>query len=1257
MKKLLLWVGLAGFTFNGFAQYTDQTENERKQQFEQFLRLHPYKNTPHYTEKQLKAIPKKDRPDLANQQNFIQTMDPNLGYPPPNGLINAHLLTDKITKQKMGLKTAISGISWTERGPDNVGGRTRALMFDPNDGTGRTVFAGGVAGGLWKNTNITSSSTQWTPINDFWDNLAVTSIAYDPSATQTMYAGTGEGFFNIDAVVGGGLWKSTNGGTSWTRVSSTTGSTFRYIQKVIVHPTTGDVYVATRDGGVQRSQNGGTSWTKVLGSGTGASTNRAADIEIGADGTIYAGMGMFSTDGIYSSANGNAGTWTKLNTGGNGFPTSGIRRIEIACAPNNANVIYCIVQDGGSALDDIYKSTNKGSTWSTCAKPNDADGGIPASDFTRGQAWYDLSIAVDPNNSNTLIVGGIDLFKSTNGGTSWTQISHWYGCCGFQEVHADQHAVVYKPGSSTEIIFGHDGGVGYSSNGSATTPTIGVRNNGYNVTQFYAGAINGTTGSNNMIAGAQDNGTHKYTTPGVNSTSEVTGGDGAFCHIDQSNGNNQISQYVRNVVYRTTNNWGSSSNLFTPDQSTGLFINPSDYDDKEDIFYSGFANGSSIRLKRVTSPFGSATVGTVTIASGSADVSHISASPYASGGNSTLFVGTDAGAVYKVTNAQSGSPGISNISTGLPAGNISCIAIGASEQQLLVTLSNYGVTSIWESMNGGGSWTNKEGNLPDMPVRWALYNPNDYNQALIATEVGVWSTDDLSAGSVDWDPTNTGLANVRTDMLQLRGSDNTVMAATHGRGVFTATIPATGVKPVAAFTGTPTTVCEGGNVNFTDQSTNSPTGWTWTFAGGTPSASSSQNPTVTYNTAGNYTVQLIATNASGSDTLIQTNYITVNAAPTPSTSSTNETCAGNDGTATANGGVSYLWDDPLAQTTPTATGLAAGTYNCTVTNAPGCITIVPVVVAADTCVQLTSLRTPHCGITLNQNLDNDLRSYPVSGATAYQYELKPVGGGPTLYYTRNGNHRFKVGWVPGVLMGKTYDIRVRAQVLGVWGVYGTVCSINTPGGPVITSALRPAYCGITLGSWSAHVRCKTPVGATGYDWILMPQPSGTPLNHSTSGTGSHKLWPSTVTGIQPSTTYAVIVRPIIGPTTGSYGDTCLLTTPSTPPMQGPPNMSRLASSDDEEDMYEMGYILLESSLYPNPNDGYEVTLDVRGLSNEEANVAIFDLSGRQIVAKRLSHADGHAIQTFRFNEVLTSGVYLVRISNGNRSQTKKLVIR
>ncbi|MCB0265750.1 MAG: hypothetical protein KDH98_21585 [Calditrichaeota bacterium] len=783
-----------------FTQQTKAPAGEHRAEYAKWLENHPFNNRPHLTKADLKKIPKKDRPDLAMEQNFLQTVDPELKIVPSERLVTAY-------NRMQSLKNTgqyYPGSSWAERGPSNVGGRTRAIMFDPNDGTGKKVFAAGVAGGIWYTNDITDAGEGWTQVNDFLDNLAVCSIDYDPSNTSVFYAGTGEGYYNVDAVRGAGIWKSTNGGSSWTQLAATNNYEFDYVQKVKVHPTTGHVYAATKSrysnvGGIYRSTDGGSTWAVVLNNDDGASSYRAADIEFGADGTIYATMGLiFSTDGIYSSSTGNSGDWTKLNTGTNGFPTTGIERIEIATAPSNANYIYALTQSSSTdGIEGVYRSTDKGANWSSLTLPNDVEYGT---EFSRGQAWYDLALAVDPNDEDAVFTGAINLFKTTNGGSSWTQISHWYGGFSLPYVHADHHTIVFKPGSSSEIVFGSDGGVDYTANGTSSTPSFTNRNNGYNVTQFYSGAIHPGDGENYFLAGAQDNGTQKFNSAGIDATDEVTGGDGAFCFIDQTDPTYQVTSYVYNNFRRSTNSGASFSNI-TADNS-GSFINPADYDDNLDILYSA---RTSTTLKRISGITGTISESTISVSMDNV-ASHIRVSPYTSG-STTLFVGTGSGSVYKVTNAN-GSPTTTYIDAGndLPSGSVSCIEIGASENELLVTFSNFGVTSVWYTSDGGANWTSKEGDLPDMPVRWALFNPDNRNVVLLATELGVWATADLSTDPVEWQPYNNGLANVRVDMLQIRDSDKMVIAATHGRGLFSNADFTTDTSlPVelAAFTATP----------------------------------------------------------------------------------------------------------------------------------------------------------------------------------------------------------------------------------------------------------------------------------------------------------------------------------------------------------------------------------------------------------------------------------------------------------------------
>jgi hypothetical protein len=762
------------------------------------------------------------------------------------------------------ITAAIPGITWVERGPNNVGGRTRAMMVDPNDATHKSVFAAGVGGGLWKTTDITAASPVWTPVNDLFANIAITAITYDPTNPNIMYFGTGEGWFNLDAIRGDGIWKSTNGGATFTQLASTPGSVttnFNYVNKIAVHPVTGDVYAATM-AGLFRSQNGGTSWTKVLGAGTGASIDPMADVAIAADNSIVAATGrVFSgSDGVYRSTTGAAASWTKLNTGANGFPTTGFERITLALAPSNANVMYAITQSTSTdGIFHIYTTSNKGTSWTTATNPTDADPGI-GTEYTRGQAWYDLAAAVDPNNAATLIVGGVDLFKSTNSGTAWTQLTHWYGGFGFQNVHADQHAIVFQPGSSSNVYFGNDGGAWSSSDGGTT---IAAKSINYNVTQFYACAMNPAAGSDQFMAGAQDNGTQQFSTPGVNATVEVTGGDGAFCHIDQSNALYQYSSYVYNNLYRSTDG-GVSFNSIRADNN-GSFINPSDFDDANGNFYAAYTAGKYTRLLTAHT---STTFNNIAVAAfAGATVTAVTVSPTVA---HRVYFGLNNGMVVKV-NAANATPvaTVMNSGTGmLGSVSISCIAVmNNDENHLLVTISNYGWNSVWETKNGGTTWTSVEGNLPDMPIRNILFNPADSSQALVATELGVWSTSQLLGGSTVWAPSNTGLANVRADYFQIRNSDKMVIVATHGRGLYSSDIFAPASVNFAANKRVAYTT---NSINFSDGSTKA-TSWNYTFGDG--GTANTANPTHIYNTSGLFNCVLQIN--SGALTSTKNSYITV----------------------------------------------------------------------------------------------------------------------------------------------------------------------------------------------------------------------------------------------------------------------------------------------------------------------------------------------------------------------------------------------
>lgn len=807
IASLSLVVAIA---ISGYFLFLTGNINADREQYEEFLRSHPYyaelsKRPVGKTIKKDKKRP--DRPDLAYMQDYLRTMDPNKKRPMPELLYEQNRITARVRDRKdwksgrQQFNSLADATQWQERGPASVGGRTRAILFDPADPTHKKVWAGGTTGGLWYNEDITNANVSWQKVDDLWDNMSISCITDDPNSNQIMYVGTGES--HLDAR-GGGIWKTTDGGESWTRLTST--QEFLLVRDIVVRNENGSsvVYAAinpTYDldnppttAGLYRSTDGGNNWQQVLPLLSGTAPNNPTDIEIGSDNSIWVGAKatgeVFNAKStIYRSETGVSGSW-EVDASFTSSNDTFTGQIELAAAPTDANLVYAIIEQDG-VVGAMIKTTNKGVSWSNLSSwPEEVvDTSIPAEDFTRGQAWYDLAIAVSPVDKQEVIVGGINLFKTTNGGSSWTQLSKWHSTFAAIQpyVHADQHEILYRPGFPEQAIFGNDGGVYYGSNLTAGTSSasINARNKDYNVTQFYTGAIHPSQ-ADYMLGGTQDNGTQKFTESGFGETSEAFGGDGALCFIDQKNPQIQMVSYVYNYVVLSRDGGNNFDELILDDQSTGSFINVGEYDSNLKILYTAKDENSIYRVTKInTDP----TVTTLSTPSLGSIATALRLSPFVAS-HSNLYVGTGAGRLFKVENAETNSPVTSEI-TGpdFPLGAISGIAFGSTEDQILVTFFNYGVVSIWETRDGGDTWVDREGDLQNMPVRWVEYHPHNPDQAYIATELGVWSTDNINVAEPVWRATNGGLANVRTDMLRLRPSDGIMMAATHGRGVFTALIP------------------------------------------------------------------------------------------------------------------------------------------------------------------------------------------------------------------------------------------------------------------------------------------------------------------------------------------------------------------------------------------------------------------------------------------------------------------------------------
>lgn len=760
--------------------------------------------------------------EKAWQHEFTMTVDPALGYVPRERLVQAEAYRNALLANPSNRSSALS---WTERGPNQVGGRTRAILIDNRDATGNTIFTGGVAGGIWKCTAFKSGNPVWTPINDFMSNMAVTCLVQDPTNGDIMYAGTGEGWGNSDAVRGDGIFKSTDGGVTWNQLaatSATVGSDFSLVNDLAI-TSNGTLFAACRSalfcnrGGVFKSTDGGVTFTRSLGNMVSGCSDafdyRGADLEIGPNGDVFVTTGYGSSSSnllgkVYRSsfaahgANvGNFGNWIDIT------PSGTWRRIDITVSQSNPSVLYALLTSTSSTIGGIRRSDDAGASWVTLSTPSWCDQGSSSADFSRTQAWYDLIISVDPTNSSNVFAGGVDVMKSTNSGVSFSQLTQWAsGCSGLPYVHADIHEIKFYPNSGSEIIVGCDGGLFYSNNGGTTWTE---KNTGYRITQFYGVAAH-PTDLNAFLAGAQDNGTHRFNSAGLANSIKVVGGDGTFCHIDQTNGVIQTAQTTGNSIRYSRNSGTSFSSVPGSTSSTGRFVNPTDYDDAIDVLYGAeSANKYSLvtDLDASTSPV----YQTVTLTSlNSTQISAIKADPNSPG--TAWMVGSSSSfpVLVKVGNANTTSPStlgqflLTTLSNGSYVSSID-VEKGNSNH-LLITVSNYGVASVFESTDGGTSWTNIEGNLPDMPIRWGIFAPSTTyltgtttaGGILLATELGVWAASTINGSSTNWLPINTGLANVRTDMLQYRAIDHLVAAATHARGLFTTNLPTapTSINPV-----------------------------------------------------------------------------------------------------------------------------------------------------------------------------------------------------------------------------------------------------------------------------------------------------------------------------------------------------------------------------------------------------------------------------------------------------------------------------
>ncbi len=811
LPGLAAWLILSG----GYYLFTRKEREARAKRSQQEQLLKQINARGPYKYEKNRDPRRTDEPGMAAFHDFLMTFDPATGTVPRERMVKAI----EETRALSSLKSTRS-ILW-QGYPSDMGGRTRALMYDPNDPAKKKVWAGGVTGGLWYNNDITNAQSAWIPVGDFWSTLAIRCLAYDPTDTQTFFVGTGEvetamETYRESSGLGYGIGRSDDGGQTWYHVAGT--EQFAYVTDLVVRPENGIgvIYAGVASGlykgsqhqsqpsdGLFRSADGGATWTQVLPLIPGSTVPYCvSDIALGKDNRLYVGTrpNLDGEGGAVILTSGDGLTWTANTTyqaeilgSANNIPG----RVVLAPAPSDSGIVYALIASGyvnsvnGFNYFNCYhilRSANGGASWTKKSLPSDLTSGNNFATI----AWHALDIAVDPNNANRLYIGGLDVHLSSNGGSSWTRVSDWslmYAGGGTMYIHADQHAIVYKPGSSSEILFATDGGVFFTSLGNIPYPDFEERNNGYSTLQFYTCAIHPEAGTEYYYGGLQDNGTLFYTGTPLTINDMVCGGDGAYCFFDADDPAFTMTSYYYNNYYLFRN--GAFINNVS-NWSSGTFVSPADYDPRLKILYCNpvdYLGNHSDRLLRLENLESNPTGTYVNLNTGTQVIfTALKLSPFSPDGKSTLFLGTESGRLFVVREAQSNSPAVTEIGgNNFPAASISCVETGQSENTLLVTFSNYGVSSVWLTTDGGQNWQEIEGNLPDMPVRWAIFHPQNDRQVLLATETGVWECANPGEVPVKWFPHNDGMANVRVDMLRVRESDNTVLAATHGRGLFTMT--------------------------------------------------------------------------------------------------------------------------------------------------------------------------------------------------------------------------------------------------------------------------------------------------------------------------------------------------------------------------------------------------------------------------------------------------------------------------------------
>jgi len=722
-------------------------------------------------------------------------------------------------------------------------GRINAIAFhsvDPN-----TIYIGAPSGGMWTTHDYGQT---WTSNTDVLPTLGVSAIAINYDQPDIMYIGTGDR--DAGDAPGLGVMKSNDGGQTW--VMCNTGMGNVVVGRIIVHPENPDVLLAATSGGIFKTVNGGDLWYKTL-------SGDKKDIVFKTDDPSV----IFATgNGAFYRSDDTGETWQQITAG-----LPGGERAVIAVTPANPNVVY-FLQTAGSVYTGTYRSTDGGFTFEErSTSPNIMSWGCDGGDG--GQAWYDLDLTADPLNANTIFTGGVNCFKSTDGGITWFIVSHWWGDCSVPAVHADLHDLEWDPHDG-RLFASNDGGIYYSPNGGTSWYEI---TNGIAISQTYKLGQSATV-RDLVINGYQDNGTSTFD----NGTwTNVIGGDGMECAVDQFDYHYTYGTLYFGSIFRMYNNGNTvqiAGNGVGGINEDGAWVTPFilDVDDPQ-IMYVGYIN--VWRCKNVKAP----DISWTKITDGENNLCSVMEQSPAD--RNILYVAHENNQLKRCDNLYGLQPEWTDISSHLPSnGWLSDLEAHPTNPDIVYMTKN---NKVYKSTDRGVSWTDISGSLPDIYISSIVYYTRGPEALYIGTDAGIYYKD---ASMDDWILYSNGFPvagrvtelEIYYDSVDM--NEDRIRAATYGRGLWESELYYN--TPTADFTADKTVLPVGCPVNFTDLSRGIPHHWDWYFEGGNPSYSDDQNPSgIVYDTEGTYTVKLVVTNPLGSDSLVRTDYLTVSSTLLP----------------------------------------------------------------------------------------------------------------------------------------------------------------------------------------------------------------------------------------------------------------------------------------------------------------------------------------------------------------------------------------